>query len=405
MKHRIEILTLLLGLAACGRPALQPALPGNAHVAPSARRYRTVTVLSDFRGEKHGTHPLSGLINVSGALYGTASEGGVHGYGTIVKLDSSGVSLVYAFKGGNDGAFPATNLNAVHKTLYGVTREGGFVHYGTCGGRGCGTVFAIQPSGAETILHRFTGTPDGSVPNARLTEVNGIFYGTTVDGGLYNEGTVYSITMRGVETVLYNFSGGRDGSYPSGRVIHVNGLLYGMTLYGGTYNSGTVFQMKKDGTEKILHSFGGSYEAPSTPAAGLTYLNGVFYGMTTYGGTPSYYSGTNGTIFSMTPTGSVQVLHEFSGSDGADPVAALTAIDGVLYGTTPNGPFSGYEPYVGCGSLFKITTSGAFTQLAQMEPSTGCHSVSPVTVLNGYLVGTASRGGPYHHGTIFELPL
>lgn len=404
MKHRTEFVLLLLGLAACGRPMLQPALPGNSQAAPFARPHSTVTVLYGFPNRNHGMHPLSGLINANGVLYGTASEGGAERYGTIIRLDSSGVSLVYSFKGGYDGAFPAANLNAVHKTLYGVTREGGSERY-SCGGRGCGTVFAIQASGSETILHRFTGTPDGSYPNARLTEVNGVFYGTTLDGGLYNEGTVYSITPQGVETVLYSFTGGRDGSYPSGRVIHVNGLLYGMTLYGGAYNSGTAFQMKKDGTEKILHSFGGSYEAPSTPAAGLTYVNGMFYGMTTYGGAPSRYSGTNGTIFSMTPAGSVQVLHEFSGSDGGDPVAALTAIDGVLYGTTPNGPFSGYEPYVGCGSVFKITTSGAFTELAQMEPATGCHSVSPLTVLNGYLIGTASRGGARHHGTIFELPL
>ena len=67
---------------------------------------------------------------------------------------------------------------------------------GSCGGNGTsignGTLFRITAAGAATILYSFAGGTDGSNPSALILGVDGIFYGTTVNGGASNLGTVYT---------------------------------------------------------------------------------------------------------------------------------------------------------------------------------------------------------------------
>ena len=115
---------------------------------------------------------------------------------------------------------------------------------------GCGTVFSITPSGTETILHAFTGNPDGSAAPWPLLNVNGTLYGTTEYGGATNNGTIYSITPSGTETVPYSFKGPPDGAFPASDLTYVNGTLYGTTAHGGTFCAtascilgGTVFSI------------------------------------------------------------------------------------------------------------------------------------------------------------------
>jgi uncharacterized repeat protein (TIGR03803 family) len=54
---------------------------------------------------------------------------------------------------------------------------------------------------------------------------------------------------------LYNFGTGSDGQQPKAALIDVNGVLYGTTYAGGVYSDGTVFSMSTTGTEKVLYSF------------------------------------------------------------------------------------------------------------------------------------------------------
>lgn len=111
---------------------------------------------------------------------------------------------------------------------------------------GCGTVFRVTTSGAETLLHSFGSTPeDGQNPYLEsLINVNGKLYGTTSSGGANGHGTIFRITKSGAETVLYSFGGGSgDGAYPFSGLVKVNGTLYGTTYRGGAHGFGTFFSL------------------------------------------------------------------------------------------------------------------------------------------------------------------
>src|SRR5579859_2925586 len=107
-----------------------------------------------------------------------------------------------------------------------------------------------------TVLHSFSGS-DGSNPDGGLVQgSDGNFYGTTFDGGAHNTGTVFRISPTGSFTNLYSFTGGIDGALPQTVLIQGNdGNFYGTTSKGGTTNAGTVFQITPTGSLTTLHSF------------------------------------------------------------------------------------------------------------------------------------------------------
>jgi uncharacterized repeat protein (TIGR03803 family) len=202
------------------------------------------------------------------------------------------------------------------------------------------------------VLYSFTGNPDGAGPGAGLLAFNGKLYGTTWSGGANNDGTIFAVTRQGAETVLYSFTGGTDGSNPGAPLVNVKGTLYGTTRNGGAKCSssdcGTVFKITKSGKETVLHSFGGSGDG-ATPVAALINVKGTLYGTTLKGGVTSSHSCTYtrfdsscGTVFSITTSGVENVLYRFAGIPNAqNPAAALTNVNGKLYGTTEFGGTSG----------------------------------------------------------------
>jgi uncharacterized repeat protein (TIGR03803 family) len=217
--------------------------------------------------------------------------------------------VLYSFGALPDGAFPVARLIDVGGTLYGTTLEGGT---GCAGLRGCGTVFRITTGGAEKVLYRFGVPYDAESPYASLLDVRGTLYGTTRYGGATGVGTVFSITSSGTEKVLHSFRFNRDGELPIAGLIDVSGTLYGTTAYGGDPHKrhGTVFSVTRGGTEKVFHDFGGS--DGRLPEAALIGVNGALYGTTNAGGTSQL-----GTVFSVSTSGAEKVLHSFGGSDGA----------------------------------------------------------------------------------------
>ena len=120
--------------------------------------------------------------------------------------------------------------------LYGTTVGGG--------SHGYGTVFKVDPTGKETVLHSFTGTSDGGNPYASLIrDANGNLYGTTVAGGSHGYGTVFKVSKTGKEVVLHSFNGA-DGKYPyASLVADKNGKFYGTTSKGGASDDGVVFKL------------------------------------------------------------------------------------------------------------------------------------------------------------------
>jgi len=89
--------------------------------------------------------------------------------------------VLYSFGALPDGKNPAGGLIDVDGTLYGTTADGGA--YRCTRGSECGTIFAVDTSGDETVVHDFSGPPDGATPYAGLTYADGTLYGTTEDGG------------------------------------------------------------------------------------------------------------------------------------------------------------------------------------------------------------------------------
>jgi uncharacterized repeat protein (TIGR03803 family) len=279
--------------------------------------------------------------------------------------------VLYTFQGPPDGAFAQAGLiRDANGTLYGTTLGGGT---GTCSQsyEGCGTVFAVDSNGQETVLHHFAGyQTDGEFPDASLVQdSSGNLYGTTSKGGTgscYNGcGTVFKVDNTGAETVLYNFAGGTDGATPVGALIlDANRSLYGTTSQGGPANYGTVFKVDGNGTETVLYSFTGGADG-GLPQADLIFdTAGNLYGTTRIGGTGCSGVGC-GVVFKLDSTGKETVLHSFKTfPDGAYPYGGLIwDSQGNLYGTTLGGGYKHRYCPQGCGTIFRLAPTGKETVL------------------------------------------
>jgi uncharacterized protein (TIGR03437 family) len=398
-----------------GNNAIRLLTPA-AQVPPPAQ---TFTALVNFSGS-NGALPYGSLIQgTDGNFYGTTSGGyslgGANNWGTVFKLTPSGtLTTLYSFAL-TDGASPIGGLiQATDGNLYGTTNVGGASS--NCYD-GCGTVFRITPAGELTTLHSFSGT-DGELPRAGLAQgTDGDFYGTTSGSNLSN-GTIFKITSAGELTTLHSFSG-TDGQWPFGTLVQAaNGYLYGTTTRGGgnsytcePYGCGTVFEITLGGALTTLHSF--DYTDGGVPEGGLFQgANGYLYGTTSEGGASTSCSLGCGTVFKITPSGTLTTLHSFSGTDGGAPTGGLAqGTDGNFYGTTAYGGANNICNG-GCGTIFNMTPVGALTTLHSFGETDGdVPYVGLVQATNGNFYGTATYGGanssscdpPYGCGTVFSL--
>jgi uncharacterized repeat protein (TIGR03803 family) len=185
------------------------------------------------------------------------------------------------------------------------------------------------------------------------------------------------------------------------------GNLYGTGSFGGADGHGTIFKITSGGKLTTLHDF--ALADGAAPYGGvLLASDGNFYGTTSQGGDPNCYGGNCGTVFKMTPTGTLTTLHSFAGypSEGAQPMAGLLqATDGNFYGTTYNGGanFQG-------GTIFKITPGGSLTTLYSFCSLANCaDGARPEGGLaqstNGIFYGVTYQGGYYDDGTVFSLDM
>lgn len=273
----------------------------------------------------------------------------------------------------------------------------------------------------ETVLHRFGHGMDGRFPEASVIDKNGTLYGTTPNGGAYNQGTVFAVRAdTGKETVLYSFCSQQDcadGAEPVANLIDVTGTLVGTTLIGGnagcgTFGSGcgTIFSLDPaTGAETVLYTFCSAQNCTdgASPQAGLIAVKGTLYGTTMSGG-----SGTNcefggggcGTVFALDPkTRTETVLYSFCGQqncvDGGEPSAGLLYANGKLYGTGFVGG-TGVDGYHGSsgGVIFEIDLSTSeetvlYSFCSKAKCADGDAPTSNLITMNGTLYGTAGDGG------------
>jgi uncharacterized repeat protein (TIGR03803 family) len=235
-------------------------------------------IVYSFKAGNDGAAPYAGLLYLKGKFYGTTVEGGAKGWGTIFETSASGRERVlYGFKAGTkDGGYPYGDLVSVNGTLYGTTKEGGSA--------GWGTVFTSSLTGAERVLYNFkAGTKDGGYPFDGLTYLDGKFFGTTKEGGSAGWGTVFVVDVTRQEHVIHSFGDKSDGAYPYARLTAIDGVLYGTTVEGNRANWGTVFRIGPTGDERVLYAFKAGRDG-AYPFGQLTYFDGRFYGTTQGGG-------------------------------------------------------------------------------------------------------------------------
>jgi uncharacterized repeat protein (TIGR03803 family) len=282
----------------------------------------------------------------------------------------------------------------------------------------CATTALTISAQTFTTLHIFNYT-DGASPyyGALVQGTDGNLYGTTSAGGANGGGTVFKISPSGTLTTLYDFCAQTvntqcpDGQSPQGGLIQgADGNFYGTTEEGGANNDGgTVFKITPSGTLTTLYSFcsqTGCADGATPISALVQTANGDFYGTTAFGGANCAPVNGCGTVFKIT-TSTLTTLYNFCSqsncADGETPYAGLVqATNGDLYGTT------GYGGANGSGTVFRISPSGALTSLYSFCVQDGCpdgHTpASPlVQAGNGDFYGTTLYGASYYGATLFRI--
>jgi uncharacterized repeat protein (TIGR03803 family) len=375
---------------------------------------QTYIVAHTFKGSPDGAAPVGGLIrDTAGNLYGTTQDGGSAncrgGCGTVFKLGIGGESALYSFTGyPTDGEYPEARL--VRDTagdLYGTTREGGNYGYGT-------VFKVDSTGKETVLYSFLGTPPDGAAPVGGLVrDAAGNLYGTTYSGGDFvcQCGMVFKIDPSGKETVLYSFTGGTDGANPVAGLVHDSaGNFYGTTYFGGGVAScgrlgcGTAFKVDRTGKETVLYRFTGGTDGGAPGASLLLDAAGNLYGTASFGGsTPPC-----GTIFKLDNSGALIVLYGFTcGTDGGIPSSDLVMdAAGNLYGTASEyGDLSCKQAGSLCGTVFELSPTGNLTVLHTFTggPDGGLSSAGLVRDPAGNLYGTAFLGGAFNYGVVFGI--
>lgn len=330
-----------------------------------------------------------------------------------------------------DGAGPYAGLvQGTDGNFYGTNTGYGGNTASFCSPSGCGTLFKIAPSGTLTTPYIFcsqANCTDGGYPDAGLLQANdGNFYGVTQGGGTNGWGTVFKINTSGELTTLYSFCAKTtfpdcpDGASPDSLIQGTDGDFYGTTNFGGidisgycSSGCGTLFKITPGGTLTTLHSFCSTASCAdgSSPDVVIQGTDGDLYGITASGGN----KWGAGTFFKITLSGTLTTLHKFCSPhsdgtciDGSSPNGLIQATDGNFYGTTQFGGRNNSNK--NNGTAFKITSSGALTTLhnfcAQANCADGQYPTAGIVQgSDGYLYGTALFLGAYGGGTVFQLPI
>ncbi len=418
-----------------------PASSGTVYkVTPAG----VLTTIYTFKDKGDGSDPAAGLVlGPDGNFYGTTpSIPGGQGVGTVFRVTPAGVlTTIHQFSAldansvNADGADPESALLlGADGNFYGTTTHGG--------ANASGTIYRITPEGVLTSLHSFThtSTTDFYGPQTALVQdASGNFYGTVQQatpndsypfGDIIN-GAVFKMTPAGEVTLLHAFPGGTNGGQPSQLLLGADGNLYGLTSSINTVFEGidfipiadsTAFQITPDGTFTTLHDFttdGSQFDFDLLPSPLTQGTDGNFYGTSTYAG--PYAATSRSTVFRLTPTGTVTVLHTFpeTGTDTTDstkgafpdgeyPFGVTQGADGNFYGVTRSGggPANSSGLSTGGGTFFQLSPGGTLTTDFRFIQGGGENPKGALLQgADGTLYGTTPDGGAMNEGTIFRLAL
>ncbi len=385
---------------------------------PSAEA-QTYAVIHNFNGLDGGAPDAGVVEDAAGNLYGTAF-GGVgthclsHGCGVIYEMTPSNGAwteqVIYQFQG-TDGEF-------VYSQAALDPNGNVFATASECTSGCDGTVVEASPHDGGwtgTVLHRFTGSPDGSAPTGGLVGDNeGTLYGTTATGGLFDAGTVFALSGAGYSNYarIFSFTGQVNivaESFPAFETLarDAEGNLYGTTQ--GNVTLATIFEMSPNGlggwTEKHLYRFTNPQQGTDPSNGVVLGPDGNLYGVTYSNGAYGY-----GVVYELARnsdgTWSYNVIHAFQGgADGGFPSGA-PAFDaaGNLYGTTE------WEGSGGYGTVFKMTpsTQGQWTKTILHNFTSSPDGANPQDSKlwidrAGNIYGTTIEGGVNGEGTVFEI--
>ena len=350
-----------------------------------------LTTLHNLDDVITGRSPYGGVTIASdGNLYGTASEGGANGWGTIFRITASGVlTVMHGFDFlGNAGRDPhIAPIQASNGSLYGGTDTSKFPYHMTLGGN-----FVLCPNPISDVSF-----------SPLIQAADGYLYGTTSGGGALGSGSVFRLSLACAVKTIYSFDlfGSCHCTNPNGPLTQASdGNFYGIAQGGN--NDGVVFKLTPTGGFTVLHIFDRTHGGG--PIGGLVAaLDGNLYGITSYGGTND-----KGTLFRLTKTGqSFVVLHNFDGVHGGDPVSIMQHTNGTMYGLTQSGGANSegvfYSFKVGLPAFVALlTTSGKAGQVVQIlgngltgttSVKFGSGSASFTVVSNTYMTAVVPATG------------
>ncbi|MEO7902574.1 MAG: choice-of-anchor tandem repeat GloVer-containing protein [Capsulimonas sp.] len=384
--------------------------PTYAHgVVTILHKFHDVSVAND------GMNSVGKPIQKADGIYGVTRGGGSAGYGTAYKISNSGVyTILHNFQDGstpNEIGVPCVGLTlGSDGNFYGITStfaDGVPLRVGPAG-----AIFRMTSDGVVTILHQFDAVFNGSAtydedrPSGSLREVSpGVFYGLTSahnePSAVHQNAIVYSITSAGVYTVIHTFN---DPFNPAGELLLASdGNLYGTATSTAFGDYGTVFQITPNGSVNTVHSFTRDSNAITTPQDALMEgADGYLYGAGIGGGIAFH-----GGIFKMTKTGVTTTVHSFGLDEGVsdDGLVRIGPMvqdsSGAIYGTFPGGTF-------GYGLLFEIDPSGVLgikRNFNRFNPE-NAYPIDGVTLsANGVLIGATRGDSYYNYGTVYKIAL
>ncbi len=342
----------------------------------------------DFESTLSGEKPQGSLTLFNSKFYGMTNKGGANDVGVIFEWDPVTNILIkkYDFTGSN-GLWPVGSLTSNGTKLYGMT---------SMVGTGYGVIFEWDPATNIYIKKIDLISSQGCFPQGSLTFNNGQFYGTTYSGGSFNQGVIFKWDqVTNIYTKMIDFNPIPNGSQPRQNLTFKDGIFYGMTSTGGSNHGGVIYKWNPTANTiiKSIDFFIAPYG--NDPYGTLTQNAGKFYGMTYYGG---LYG--DGCIFKWDPATNALIKEiDLNGTlTGSNPTGTLAFYNDKFYGMTYQGGSNNH------GVIFEWNplTNNYAKKIDFDGTSKGCWPVSSLTAYNGKFYGMTYYGGANDMGVIFE---